>query len=164
MTDRLPSPDTLQCPFLCLPNHAVRFEEDWYIVGYFHRREEIRTFSLSRMISVEQTGKQLVIPNNFDFKNLSGSRFGVHWGGEEINVEILFPRHVADYVKERTWHPSQTIIEHDNGDVILALTANHLMELKRWILSWGNAARVLAPDDLVREIRQTLVDATKSYS
>ncbi len=115
------------------------------------------------MVTAKQTGESFVIPNNFDFQKLSGSRFGVHWGTEEINVVILFSKRVADYVRERIWHPSQAITEHNNGEVSLKLTVNHLLELKRWILSWGNEAAVLAPDALARDIRQTLLNAASNY-
>ncbi len=103
------------------------------------------------------------LPKDFDFQKLSGSRFGVHRGDEDINVEILFSRRVADYVKERIWHSGLHIEEHKSGDVTLFLTVNHLLELKRWILSWGVEARVLAPDSLAREIRQILLDAANCY-
>jgi predicted DNA-binding transcriptional regulator YafY len=146
------------------PYHAVRFEGDWYVVGYCHLREEVRTFSLSRMLTVKQTGDVFRIPADFDFQKLSGSRFGVHWGAEEIQVEILFSKHVADYVTERIWHSSQQITVHQNGKVTLTLTVNHLLELKRWILSWGSEATVLSPKNFADDIRQTLLDAASSYS
>ena len=157
------TPGQLSLNRLLDPYHAVRFEGDWYIIGYCHLREEVRTFSLSRMVTAKQTGEAFVIPKNFDFQKLSGSHFGVHWGEEEINVKILFNKRVADYIKERIWHPSQRITEHDSGEVTLALTVNHLLELKRWILSWGSGAKVLAPDSLAGEIQQTLLEAANNY-
>ncbi len=146
------------------PYHAVRFEGDWYIVGYCHLRQAIRTFSMSRMVRAAQSGEIFAVPDDFDFQKLSGSRFGVHWGVDDTRVEILFSKAVADYVRERNWHPSQTLTEHEDGTVTLALTVNHLLELKRWILSWGSEARVLAPDDLAREIKKTLLNAAAGYS
>ena len=38
---------------------------------------------------------------------------------------------------------------------MLTLTVNHLLELRRWILSWGDMARVLAPESLAEEVRAT---------
>jgi proteasome accessory factor B len=146
------------------PYHAVRFEGDWYVVGYCHLREEVRTFSMSRILTAKQTGEAFSIPSDFDFQKLSGSRFGVHWGKEDICVEILFSNRVADYVKERIWHPSQHITEHENGKLTLQLTVNHLLELKRWILSWGSEATVLSPKNFANDIRQTLLDAASNYS
>ncbi len=146
------------------PYHAVRYEGDWYIIGHCYLRKTIRTFSMSRIVSAKKTGKSFKIPDDFDFKKLSGSHFGVHWSNEENNVKICFSSRVADYVQERTWHPTQKIEKCDNGDVILSLTVNHLLELKRWILSWGNDAYVIEPSSFARSIEKTLRQSTNHYS
>jgi len=146
------------------PYHAVRFEGDWYIIGHCHLRNEIRTFSLSRIISVTKTGNSFKIPNGFDFKKLSGSHFGVHWSNKETKVKIQFNKRVSDYVRERTWHPTQQLITLDDGDVILSLSVNHLLELKRWILSWGEDACVLEPQSFAQGIKDTLKSSIDHYS
>ena len=71
---------------------------------------------------------------------------------------------VADYIRERTWHPSQKIVECETGDVVLSLTVNHLLELKRWVLSWGEDAQVLEPDSFAQDILNTLKKTTELYS
>ncbi len=145
------------------PYHGVRFEGDWYVVGHCHLRNKILTFSLSRILTAKKTGKEFLIPVDFDFQKLSGSHFGVHWSDGDIDVKIRFSKGVADYIRERTWHPSQEITEYENGEVILSLTVNHLLELKRWILSWGVDAQVLEPDSFVQEIQEMLQVTYKQY-
>lgn len=137
------------------PYHGVRYEGDWYVVGFCHLRNEMRTFSLARMVEVRTMKAQFTRPLDFDFKKLTGSHFGVHWGGEDVKVRILFAKGVAAYVRERKWHPTQSIEEQTDGGLILSLTVNHVLELKRWILSWGDMARVLEPQDLLQDIRDT---------
>lgn len=137
------------------PYHGVRFEGDWYVVGFCHLRQAVRTFSLARITAVRQLEERFIVPADFDFSKLCGSHFGVHWGEEEVEVRILFAPSVADYVRERQWHPSQTMEEQADGSLILTLTVNHLLELKRWILSWGDGAQVLEPPDLADTIRRT---------
>lgn len=146
------------------PYHGVRFEGVWYVVGLCYLRNEIRTFSMSRILTAKKTGEVFQIPTDFNFKKLSGSHFGVHWSEKEINVKIRFNKRVADYVRERTWHPSQEIMECENKDVILSLTVNHLLELKRWILSWGDDPLVLEPASFVQDIMITLNRSTELYS
>ena len=146
------------------PYHGVRFEGDWYVVGYCHLRQEIRTFSLARIIRAKKVKERFSVPHQFDFKKLSGSHFGVHWGGQETEVRILFTREAAPYVRERQWHPSQGMEEMADGSLVLSLTVNHLLELKRWILSWGASARVLSPDTLLNELRKSTQDLAAMYS
>jgi proteasome accessory factor B len=63
---------------------------------------------------------------------------------------------VTEYVKKCTWHRSQEIVEHENGGLDPSLTVNHLLELKRWILSWGADAKLLEPEGFVRDIKNTV--------
>ncbi len=137
------------------PYHGVRFEGDWYVVGHCHLRGAIRTFSLARMITAKKGREFFSLPAHFDFRRLFGSHFGIHWGEGEVEVQIWFAAQAAAYVRERQWHPSQNILEQLDGSLILTMTVNHLLELKRWILSWGDAAQVLEPLSLIEEIRKT---------
>jgi len=137
------------------PYHGVRFEGDWYVVGFCHLRGAVRTFSLARMTAARKMKERFKTPTDFDFGKLSGSHFGVHWGEEDVAVRILFDRRVANYIRERRWHPSQSIEDRTDGSLILSLTVNHLLELTRWILSWGDRAQVLEPLFLADDIRRT---------
>jgi predicted DNA-binding transcriptional regulator YafY len=145
------------------PYHGVRFEGDWYVVAHCHLRNDIRTFSLARMESVELLPTSFRIPATFDFTRLSGSHFGVHWSDNEYQVAIRFDREVAGYIRERRWHPTQRIDEHPDGSLTLSLTVNHLLELKRWILSWGEMAQVIEPRSFVDEVKTAIDDMMGKY-
>ena len=145
------------------PYHSVRFEGDWYVVAYCHLRKAIRTFSLARITRVAMLKDTFRIPEDFDFHRLVGSHFGVHWSNQEFAVKIRFHRSVAGYIKERKWHPSQKIFENPDGSVVLSLTVNHLLELKRWILSWGSMAEVLEPASFIDEVKQTIAEMSALY-
>ncbi len=145
------------------PYHAVRYEGAWYIAGFCHSRNEVRIFHVSRMLDIRKTGEKFSIPEEFDFSKFSGSHFGIHLGRGDIDVKIRFDASVADYVTERKWHPTQKIKKCDNGDIMLELTVNHLLELKRWILSWGEAATVLEPEYFASEMKNTLEKSLAKY-
>jgi len=145
------------------PYHGVRFEGDWYVVGYCHLRDDVRTFSLSRIMEAKTTGKTFIIPDDFDFQQLSGSHFGVHWSEGEVDVKLKFSKRMADYVTERTWHPSQKVSTCKNGDVDVSMTVNHLLELKRWVLSWGADVKVVEPAYFADDIEATLRQAVEGY-
>ena len=89
--------------------HAVRFEENWYVIGYCHLRGEIRTFHLSRMEEAKSTDIDYEIPEDFNFLKLTGSHFGLYWTGKEEMVKIKFLKPIVPYIMERTWHKSQRI-------------------------------------------------------
>lgn len=145
------------------PYHAVRYDGDWYIIGYCHQRRAVRTFSLSRFLKVTELDIEFTIPEDFDFDKISSSRFGVHWGGDEQQVIIQFSASAAPYVIEREWHPSQQIEMQPDGKLVLQLKVVISFELKKWILSWGSQAKVLAPPTLVDSIKTELKCVTESY-
>ncbi len=136
------------------PYHAVRYSGDWYIIGFCHQRERVLTFSLSRILQATLLGESFSIPMDYDFHQVSSSRFGIHWGATEEHVKIHFSAEAAQYVLERQWHPSQKITENEDGSVDLDLTVDHTNELKRWILSWGRDAKVLEPENLSLEMKE----------
>ncbi len=146
------------------PYHSVRFEGDWYLVGHCYLRNEVRTFSFSRVKSAQKTGGGFTTPGDFDFKKLSGSHFGVHWADKDLEqVKIRFSSRISEYILERTWHPTQSIKKCKNGDVILSLTVNHYLELKRWVLSWGDDATILEPENFANDIHETLSKSINKY-
>ncbi len=145
------------------PYHGVRFEGDWYVVAFCHLRQEIRTFSFARMLSAKLLPDTFEIPASFDFHKLSGSHFGIHWGKDEVDVKIHFNKAVAGFLKERKWHPTQRIEENPDGSAVLSLRVNHLLELKRWVLSWGSMAQVLEPKGFMEDLKLTIAEMENIY-
>jgi hypothetical protein len=95
------------------PYHGVRFEGDWYVVGFCHLRGAVRTFSLARMTAVRKMEERIYCTRtDFDFGKLCGSQFRRALGGERrLWCGFCLTRGVADYVRERRWHPSQSMEE-----------------------------------------------------
>jgi predicted DNA-binding transcriptional regulator YafY len=143
--------------------HAVRFEENWYAIGYCHLRGQIRTFHLSRMEEAKSTDIAYEIPEDFNFLKLTGSHFGLYWTGNEETVKIKFLKSVVPYIMERKWHKSQSIEENLDGSIILTLTVNHLLELKNWVLSWGKNAQVLEPVKFLAMIKDDIRSLANVY-
>lgn len=65
-----------------------------------------------------------------------------------MDVRVQFSREVADYFKERQWHPTQQVKSLKNGDIIMSFHAGGIDEILSWILSWGTFAKVLGPQEL----------------
>jgi predicted DNA-binding transcriptional regulator YafY len=157
------SPERAPSTRMLDPYHAVRYDGDWYVTGLCHLRHQVRTFSLSRITAASLGTEKFTIPSSFDFRQITGSRFGVHWGGAKERVKIRFSPRAAPYVKERTWHPSQEITGNEDGSAVLSLTIDHLLELKKWVLSWGREARVIEPERLVLELQEEIKAMALGY-
>ncbi len=94
------------------------------------------------------------LASSFSLEKLLQDSFGVHSGKDSHAVAIRFDPLVADYIREKRWHPSQKIRELPDGGLELRLRLSSLGEIQRWILSWGGSAVALSPPALVTSIRQ----------
>jgi proteasome accessory factor B len=135
------------------PYHLANINGEWYLFAFDHGRKDIRTFVPSRVQKVRQTGKTFSRPEKFSLeKRLSGS-FGVHSGEGEYEVVLRFNARSADLVREKKWHESQQLRELKGRGVELKLKLSSLVEIERWILSWGGDVKVVKPRELAESVR-----------
>ncbi len=144
------------------PYHVVRYQGEWYLIGYCHLRQGRRTFALSRIRSAELTNQGFEVPDDFD-PSQAGKGFGIFKGSRDFIVRILFSPAHAPYVRERQWHPDQELKSGKGGEVVLSFPTSHLYEVKRWVLSWGSGVKALEPPELVTEIKAELRATLTGY-
>ncbi len=128
------------------------FSGTFYLIGFCHKRKEVRVFALDRIKMLHQTKEQFEVPEDFDFEDFVGPSFGV-FQGEPVKVKVWFAPDVAGYIKEKIWHESQQIEEGNDGSAIFEAEVAGTDEIKFWIMSWGSHALVLEPESLREEIR-----------
>ena len=87
------------------PYNIWFFNGTFYMIGYCHKRKEVRTFVVSRIKMLHQTNETFERPDDFDLHEFLGPSFGVFHGEKQL-VKIWFSENVADFVKEKKWHES----------------------------------------------------------
>ena len=135
------------------PYHLANINGEWFLFAYDHLRQDLRTFVPARIREVRPTGKTFVRSRQFSLEQRLRDSFGVHSGQGHYEVVIRFSALVADYVREKRWHPSQRLRELAQGQVELRLQLSSLEEVRRWVLGWGGQAAVLQPTELVAAVR-----------
>jgi proteasome accessory factor B len=122
---------------------------------------EVRTFAVERIQDLSLREDTFT-----PIEELSEDAFphslGVHSGPPE-RVDIEFQPAVADYVRARTWHPSQRLRDTDTGGVAMTLDVCLDRALSSWILSFGPFARVTAPAALLKDIAAQFEEAHAQY-
>jgi len=136
------------------PYHLSNINGEWFLFAYCHLRKDIRTFVPARILQATETGKTFVRPHKFSLEKRLRDSFGVLSGHGEFDVIVRFNDAVADYIREKRWHPSQRLSELPDGGVELRLKLSSLVEVQRWVLSWGGNARVVAPQELSEAVQQ----------
>lgn len=118
-----------------------------YLVGYCHLRKEPRMFAVERITSVTLTDHPYQLPLGFDLDAFVQDALTV-MRGPRIEVELLFDKPTAAWVKDRIWHPSQRLMRLSGGRLRMTLSLAETRELIGWILSFGGGVRVVKPDRL----------------
>jgi predicted DNA-binding transcriptional regulator YafY len=124
-----------------------------YLVGYCHLRKEPRMFAVERIKSVTLTDHPYQMPLGFELDAFVQDALTV-MRGPRIEVELLFDKATAAWVKDRTWHPSQVTKTLKDGRMRMTLTVADSRELVGWILSFGSGVTVVRPESLRKAVQQ----------
>ena len=146
------------------PYHLANIDNAWYLLAHDPQRGQVRTFALPRIRSPQFTKKTFERPRGFSAaKELKGG-FGVFAGSGKYVVKIRFDSFASRLVRERDWHPTQKIRETKGGGIELEMTLGALEEIERWVLSWGDHAKVLGPKVLIDSVGKRIRLMHRVYS
>jgi predicted DNA-binding transcriptional regulator YafY len=137
------------------PYHLANINGEWFLFAFDHARKDIRKFVPARIRGIKPTGETFERSKKFSLEKELRDSFGVHSGEGEYEVVIRFNMRVADFIREKKWHESQELRELKNGDVELKLKLSSLVEIERWVLSWGGDAKVIKPRELAEAVRSS---------
>ena len=124
-----------------------------YMIGHCHLRKEVRMFAVERIRSITLTDHPYQMPLDFKVDEYVQDALGIMRSGRRIEIELLFSKKAAAWVKDKTWHPSQetTLLKDGRLKMILKVADNE--ELVGWVLSFGGEARVVRPEALDAKVK-----------
>lgn len=131
-----------------------------YVAAYCHTRRQVLTFALERFRRVCLTEDTFEAPREFNLERYLEGSFGL-FRGEPVRVSLRFSRHVARYVAERSWHPTQVLSPLLTGELQMTLRVPLSPEVRRWILGYGKEVEVLEPKGLREDIRREWLAALR---
>lgn len=146
------------------PLHLGCVEGQWYLFAFDLGRQQMRTFALSRMRKLRDTGLRFSRPADFSVSSYLSQSFGVFRGGGRHRVRLRFDAFAARLVSERLWHHTQKIKARPGGEIELTLNLGSLEEIERWVLSWGSHVTVLEPKELVERVRTQAEQIAAAHS
>lgn len=137
---------------------------NWFLIGYCHLRQEIRTFAIQRIrcAKVVET-EHFKVRDDFNIDHYLGHSWQLMADGPLREVAIRFDASVAPWILEGKWHPTQKITSLSDGGVLFEAKIAGILEIKRWVLSYGGAAEVLKPAELRSAVKQEVVALNRNY-
>ena len=145
------------------PYHLANIDNAWYLLAYDPQRAQIRTFALPRIQKPVLTKKTFDRPRGFSAEKELKGGFGVFSGSGKYCIKVRFDSFAARLVRERDWHPTQKIREIKGGGIELEMTLGALEEIERWVLSWGDHAKVLGPKALIESVAKRIRLMQQAY-
>lgn len=148
-------------PFLIEPSlqtHAL------YLIGWDEDRGAIRTFKIERIRDVRVTPRAFDPPEGATLERDLRRGWDIIADQPPTEIVVRFSPAVADRVGETTWHPLQRTERTPDGGLVWRSTVSGVIEVRLWILSWGDDAEVLEPAELRTQVRAIHERAAGQYA
>ena len=143
------------------PYSLVFRRHAWYLVGFCHRRNEVRIFRLNRIKKITLLDKSFQRRKDFSLSDFFKDSWELYQG-EPVCVRIKFRGVAAKVIETGQHHPSEKITKLKDGSLVYEVKVNGTEEISRWIMGFGEDAKVLEPKDLQEKIRST-IEKMKSF-
>ncbi|MCD9189186.1 MAG: WYL domain-containing protein [Pyrinomonadaceae bacterium] len=152
--------------------YSVYFDPDGAtlkLIAFDATHGEIRVFSVERISNLIETNENFIRPADFDLSSyLRDNCFnGIH--GKPVTVRLKAKGITARIFAERSFHPSQKIIErkHKRGaspeTIVIEMTVASGRGLERFILGWLPDIEVISPKEVHENINRILIESLKSF-
>lgn len=82
---------------------------------------------------------------------------------ETVKVQVKFDKSVESYITDRVWSDDQHVDFFEDGSFMLTFTVQSVPELISFVLSFGNKAELVSPDELRNEIQRVIGSMRELY-
>ncbi|MCR2804545.1 helix-turn-helix transcriptional regulator [Paenibacillus soyae] len=135
------------------PYYLVPRDYRFYVIGFCHKAQDIRTFRISRFKQVEVLDRTFD-KGDFNLKQYMKNTWSIERGNESIRFKVLFRGDAVRYVKEEEMFLKPRMTQRKDGSLLFEVTVNHDRELLNWLSQYGPDAEIIEPKhyrDVMRE-------------
>ncbi|MFN8488449.1 MAG: YafY family protein [Caldilineaceae bacterium] len=137
------------------PLHLAYVDNTWLVQAYCRLRQDVRNFRLDRIDHLA------VRAETFAPQDISRRRPL----DEGEPVMVRFSADIVRWVRERQYFGfREELAEAEDGSVVMRYQVTDLIQLARWLLSWGDDMEVLEPADLRATVAETAARMVKQYA
>ena len=137
------------------------FEQRWYMLGM---SDKLRIYALDRIKALEPTERKFKLPKKFDAAKFFEDYYGIIISDDDYDVcpvALLADAKQSNYLRTLPLHHSQVEVERNEEFSIFEYRLCPTFDFRQKLLSMGEAIEVLAPQELVYQMRfdgQGIVD------
>ncbi len=145
------------------PQTLLRYNDNWYVDAWCHKRDDLRTFSINRIAKATLLKEKAITVSQKILKHHFADAYGIFSGKAEHIAEIKFTDRAAKAVAQEIWHPRQQRELKEDGSYILRIPYLESSELIMDIMRWGPMSEVIKPKTLRNEIKEKLKNTFEKY-
>jgi len=131
----------------------------WYVVGFCHLRQELRTFRVDRVTELNLTDQTYSVPADFDIR----AYMAQEWQDvPQIKVRMCFAAqfaHLAQYTRGY-W---ETLDEQPDGSVVVSFSTPDINAAASNALAYGPVVTVLEPPEVRQLVKEWAQAAANLY-
>ena len=136
-----------------------------YLVATAWEYEDTRAWSMHRIVAARPTEIPRRVPAGFDLDAfISSGVLGFLLDEEPIELRALVHRTVAQVLTETPIADNQELEEQDDGEFLLRATLPYTMQLRGWILGYGDMIEVLEPASLRESVIENARRVSERYA
>jgi predicted DNA-binding transcriptional regulator YafY len=142
----------------------VHYRDNWYLDGWCHLREGLRTFAVDAIEGAETLETPATDVDAAALDSHFASSYGIFAGTPEHEAVLRFGATRARYVANERWHRDQQGCVLDDGRYELRVPYSNPAELIMDILKFGPEVEVVAPLALREAVAERLREALGLYA
>lgn len=146
------------------PQRLVFYRGNWYLDGWCHLREAVRSFALDgiREAKLLEAAAKTVAERDLD--DFLASSYGIFSGRPRDWAKLHFTKTAARWVSYEKWHSQQRARHESDGSYILEVPYGEDTELVMDILKFGPDCKVLHPPALARKVAARARETAERYA
>lgn len=145
------------------PQRLIYYKDNWYLDGWCHLKEDIRSFSVDAIQSVEILETKAKDVSEERLNEELGSGYGIFSGKDIKWVTLKFSSERARWVSKEKWHPKQEGKFLEDGSYELKIPYSKEPELLIDVMKYGPEVEIVEPKDLRKKLQETLIKTLRNY-
>jgi len=145
------------------PYTLATFRQGLYLFAKDVDANLVKTYAVERFVAAVRRRDHFEAPVGWRPEAHIAHAFGII-SGQPQQVAIAFSERVISYIRERTWHPTQTFGTLPDGRLELRMNVATTVELQTWVQGFGVDAEVREPPEFRDRVAQSLADAAAMYA
>ncbi len=145
------------------PQRLIFYRDSWYLDGWCHLRDGLRTFHLRNLSHAELSDRKAVEIDNAILDAELTVGFGIFAGTGTQQAVLRFSTDVSRWVAEEQWHSNQEATFDRLERLVLTVPYSNDPELLMRILQYGPEVEVLEPSSLREKVAERLSEAASIY-